>query len=134
VYYSLNLVEDKEQTKRRASEQAAQAVTLCVVSVQREVILGGEAIEANFVLPDRFNLSRRGINCTVSVIFSLVSGSVGVLLAGRAMSLSCSLRQRPSGDSLLTISTPPDFIWRLLYRDLPAPGLLVGSFTVQLWG
>lgn len=126
-----NLVEDKEQTKRRA-EQAAQAVEPVYVSIQRgEVIVQAheKITQANFVLLDRFNLSRRGINWHgIGGFFMLVSGAVGLfwLVERRVYP---SLRQRDHlVILLLTISTPLLATLGVHYTDLPAIGLLVGSF------
>jgi cyclic-di-AMP phosphodiesterase PgpH len=126
-----NLVEDKEQTKRRA-EQAAQAVEPVYVSVQRgEVIVQAheKITQANFVLLDRFNLSRRGINWQgIGGFFLLVSGAVCLFwLVERGV--YPSLRQRDHlVILLLTISTPLLATFGVHYTDLPAIGLLVGSF------
>ncbi|MGC1395800.1 MAG: HD family phosphohydrolase, partial [Coleofasciculaceae cyanobacterium] len=126
-----NLVEDKEQTKRRA-EQAAQAVEPVYVFVQRgEVIVqANEKIsQANFVLLDRFNLSRRGVNWYGIAGFGvLVSSAVGLfwLVERRVYP---SLRQRDHFVVLLlTLSTPLLALFGVPYTDLPAIGLLIGSF------
>lgn len=126
-----NLIEDKEQTKRRA-EQAAQAVEPVIVSVQKgEVIVHAHEIitQADFVLLDRFNLSRRGINWQgIAGFGALVAAAVGVfwLVERRVYP---SLRQRDHlVVLLLTLSTPLLATFGIYYTDLPAIGLLVGSF------
>ena len=126
-----NLTEDKEQTKRRA-EQAAQAVEPVMVAVERGevIILGGEEItQPDFVLLDYFGLSHREINwfgllgfgCLVSggvVIFWLVEGRVHPRLRRRDHILLL----------LLSLSTPLLVRFGVQYTDMPAIGLLVGSF------
>lgn len=126
-----NLTEDKEQTKLRA-EQAAQALEPVMVSVRRgEVIVeGGEEItQADFVLLDYFNLSRREISWFGLVGFgSLVAGGVGIFwLVERRV--HPSLRRRDHLlVLLLTVSTPILVTFGIPFTSLPAIGLLVGSF------
>lgn len=126
-----NLIEDKEQTKRRA-EQAAQAVEPVIVSVQKgEVIVHAheKITQANFVLLDRFNLSRRSVNWQgIAGFGTLVAAAVGFfwLVERRVYP---SLRQRDHlVVLLLTLSTPLLATFGIYYTDLPAIGLLVGSF------
>ena len=126
-----NLTEDKEQTKRRA-EQAAQAVEPEIVSIrQAEVIVyqGQEITQADFVLLDYFGLSRRGINWRGLVGFGgVVTGAVGIFwLVERRV--HPRLRRRDHLlVLLLTLSTPLLGIFGVSYTNLPAIGLLVGSF------
>ncbi|MCA1993419.1 MAG: HD family phosphohydrolase [Coleofasciculus sp. S288] len=126
-----NLAEDKEQTKLRA-EQAAQAVEPEIVSVEQgEVIVkaGEEITQADFVLLDYFHLSRREINWLGLVGFgSLVTGVVGIFwLVERRV--HPNLRRRDHLLLLLlSLSTPLLGIFGIRYTDLPAIGLLVGSF------
>jgi cyclic-di-AMP phosphodiesterase PgpH len=126
-----NLMEDKEQTKTMA-EQAAQSVDPVVVSVQRgEVIVyAGEQIsQADFVLLDYFGLSRRGTNWLGLIGFGcLVSGAVGIFWL-----VEQRVHPRPRRRDrvlllLLSLSTPMLAIFGIPYTDLPAIGLLVGSF------
>lgn len=126
-----NLTEDKERTKRRA-EQAAQAVKPEIVSVQQgEVIVyvGEQINQADFVLLDHFGLSRRGVNWRGLVGFGgLVTGAVGIFwLVERRV--HPTLRRRDHIlVLLLSLSTPLLGIFGVPYTNLPAIGLLVGSF------
>lgn len=126
-----NLKEDKEQTKQLA-EQAAQAVKPVLLTVkQGEVIVReGEAINhSQFVLLDHFGLSRRAISWRGLIGFgSLVCGSVFVFwLVQRRF--RPNMRQRDHLlVLLLTLSTPILVSLNLPYPNLPAIGLLVGSF------
>jgi hypothetical protein len=126
-----NLIEDKEQTKRRA-EQAAQAVEPVIVSAQKgEVIVyANEKItQEDFVLLDYFKLSRRGVNWSGIAGFGVfVTGAIGIFwLVERRV--HPSLRQRDHLlVLLLTLSTPVLATLGVHYTDLPAIGLLVGSF------
>ncbi|HBL10812.1 MAG TPA: hypothetical protein DD379_05295 [Cyanobacteria bacterium UBA11162] len=126
-----NLTEDKEQTKRRA-EQAAQAVEPVMVSVERgEVIIqGGEEItQPDFVLLDYFGLSHREINWLGLIGFgSLVSGAV-VIFWLVEQGVHPRLRRRDHILLLLlSVSMPLLVRFNVPYTDLPAIGLLVGSF------
>jgi putative nucleotidyltransferase with HDIG domain len=126
-----NLIEDKERTKRRA-EQAAQAVEPVIVSAKKgEVIVyANEKItQEDFVLLDYFKLSRREVNWSGIAGFGvLVTGAVGIFwLVERRV--HPSLRQRDHLlVLLLTLSTPLLATFGVHYTDLPAIGLLVGSF------
>src|SRR5919199_1410068 len=126
-----NLTEDKEETKRRA-EQAAQAVEPVRVSVEKgEVIVYAkeQITQADFVLLDHFKLSRREINWHGLVGFGgLVSGGLVIFwLVERRV--HPRLRRRDHILLwLLTLSTPLLVIFNVSYTDLPAIGLLVGSF------
>jgi len=126
-----NLVEDKEQTKRRA-EQAAQAVEPVYVFVQRgEVIVHAheKITQANFVLLDRFNLSRRGVNWQGIAGFGILVGGAVCWFWLVERRVYPSLRQRDHlVILLLTLSTPLLASFGVHYTDLPAIGLLVGNF------
>ncbi|MCP2729902.1 HD family phosphohydrolase [Limnofasciculus baicalensis] len=126
-----NLRENKEQTKRRA-EQAAQAVKPVMVSIaQGEVIVkaGEEITQADFVLLDYFGLSHREINWTALLGFgTLVSGAVTIVWL---VERQCHPRLRRRDHILLlllSLTTPLLSTFGVLYTDLPAIGLLVGSF------
>jgi putative nucleotidyltransferase with HDIG domain len=126
-----NLIEDKEETKRRA-EQAAQAVEPVMVSVQKDevIVYAEEQIsQADFVLLDHFKLSRREINWQGLIGFgSLVSGGL-VIFWLVEQRVHPRLRRRDHVLLwLLTLSTPLLVIFSVPYTDLPAIGLLVGSF------
>ena len=126
-----NLTEDKEQTKRRA-EQAAQAVKPEIVSIkQGDVIVyaGEEITQTDFVLLDYFHLSRREINWLGLVGFGgLVTGSVCIFWLVQRKSCPRLRRRDHILVLLLTLSTPLLSIFGVPYTDLPAIGLLVGSF------
>ena len=126
-----NLTEDKEETKRRA-EQAAQAVAPVMVSIQQDevIVYAKEQIsQSDFVLLDHFKLSRREINWQGLIGFgTLVSGGLVIFwLVERRV--HPRLRRRDHILLwLLTLSTPLLVIFNVSYTDLPAIGLLVGSF------
>jgi hypothetical protein len=126
-----NLTEDKEQTKRMA-EQAAQSVDPVLASVQRgEVIVyaGEQITQADFVLLDHFGLSRRGTNWLGLIGFGgLVTGAVGIFwLVERRVHPRPRRRDRILL-LLLALSTPILTVFSIPYTDLPAIGLLIGSF------
>lgn len=126
-----NLTEDQEQTKQMA-EEAAQAVQPMMVSIEKgEVIVyaGEQITRADFVLLDHFRLSRRGINWPGLIGFGgLVSGSLVVFwLVERRV--HPRLRRRDHILLwLLTLTAPLLVIFKIPFTDLPAIGLLVGSF------
>jgi hypothetical protein len=126
-----NLIQDPEKTKVRA-EQAAQAVDDVVVEIRRgEVIVkAGERItQPDFVLLDYFGLSRRRINAWGLLGFSgLIGGAVVVFLM-------VEQHYRPDLRCrdyllilLLTLSVPLTIVLMLPSTNLPAIGLLLGSF------
>ena len=126
-----NLTEDKDQTKRRA-EQAALAVEPVMLSVQKDEVIvyaGEEISQADFVVLDYFKLSRRGINWYGLVGFGcLIVGSIVIFwLVERRV--HPRLRRR---DHILlwlmAASTSLLVIFNVPYTNLPAIGLLVGSF------
>lgn len=126
-----NLIQDPEKTKARA-EQAAQAVDDVVVEIRRgEVIVkaGDQITQEDFVLLDHFSLSRRRINGWGLLGFSgLIGGAVlGFLMVEQ--------RHRPDLRCrdytlilLLTLSVPLTIVLMLPSTNLPAIGLLLGSF------
>ena len=126
-----NLIEDTEQTKRRA-EQAARSVDPVMVTAQEgEVIVeaGEEITQADFVLLDHYGLSRREINWMGLIGFGgLVTGGVGIFwLVERRV--HPPLRRRDHIlVLLLSLSTPILALLGGQYNSLPAIGLLVGSF------
>jgi cyclic-di-AMP phosphodiesterase PgpH len=126
-----NLIEDKEQTKRRA-EQAAQAVEPVIVSVHKGdvIVRAGEQIsQEDFVLLDRFGLSLRGVNWQGLVGFvGLVTGAVGIFWLVERQVHPRLRRRDHILLLLLSVSTPLLGIFGIPYTDLPAIGLLVGSF------
>ena len=126
-----NLQEDKEAT-RNIAEKAAMAINSVLVEIEQgEVIVEeGERIsQADFVLLDGFELSRRGINwdgIKLSALF--VSLIVGLFLVIQRQIYS-SIRHR---DYLLLcllgLSAPLLSVFAIPYTSLPAIGLLVSSF------
>ena len=126
-----NLVQDQEQTKRLA-EQAAQAVQEVRVEIrQGEVIIeaGQPITQEDFVLLDYFHMSRRRINGMGLIGFgSLVSGAVGLFLWVERR-FHPGLRHRDHLlVLLLTLSTPLVMALNIPATNLPAVGLLAGSF------
>lgn len=126
-----NLIEDKEQTKRRA-EQAAQAVKPEMVTIRRgdAIVREGEIItNADFLLLEHFKLSQRGISWRGIVGFgSLVCIGVGVFCFVQRR-FNPHLRQRDQLlVLLLTLSTPLLMPLGVFYTNLAAIGLLAGSF------
>lgn len=126
-----NLKEDIEQTRLQA-EQAAQDVKPEIVEVRRgEVIVavGEEISQRDFVLLDYFGLSARGINW-LSLIGCgvLVSGAVSVFwLVERRF--HPGLRQRDHILVLMmTLSAPLLASFGVPYTNLPAIGILLGTF------
>jgi cyclic-di-AMP phosphodiesterase PgpH len=126
-----NLIEDKEETKRRA-EQAAQAVEPVMVSVQKDevIVYAGEKIsQTDFVLLDHFDLSRREINWQGLIGFGGVVAGGLIIFWLVERQVHPRLRRRDHILLwLLTLSTPLLVIFNVSYTNLPAIGLLVGSF------
>lgn len=126
-----NLKEDVEQT-RRQEQQAASAVAPVMLQVEQgEVIVrAGEVItHQKFLLLDYFNLSRREINWLgLTKLGGLVTAAVGVFgLIKRQF--HAKLRQRDYLlVLLLTLSTPLLVTVGVSFTNLPAIGLLLGSF------
>lgn len=126
-----NLVKDEDQTRLRA-EQAAQQVRPEMVSIrQGEVIVqvGKEITTAEFALLDHFGLSRRGINWSGLAGFGvLVSGALVVFwVVERKFHPGLRRRDRIL-IWLLSLSTPLLVALHVPSTNLPAIGLLVGSF------
>jgi hypothetical protein len=126
-----NLIEDKEQTKRRA-EQAAQAVKPEIVSVQKDEVIvhaGEQITQADFVLLDHFSLSLRGVNWQGLVGFGgVVTGAVVIFWVVERRVHPRLRRRDHILLLLLSLSTPLLEIVGVPYTNLPAIGLLVGSF------
>ena len=127
-----NLVKDEEQSKLRA-EQAAQEVKPEIISVrQGEVIVGvGQTItQRDFVLLDSFNLSLRGTNWLGFIAFGVVVSGAVVLFwfVDRRFNVK-GLRNRDYVLVwLLTLSTPLLVTLGVPSTNLPAIGLLMGTF------
>ena len=126
-----NLIQDPAQTKLRA-EQAAQAVETVVVEIRRgEVIVQADEriTQEDFVLLDAFGLSRRRVNWWGLFGFSgLIGGAVALFLAVERR-YNPGLRRRDySLILLLILSAPVAIALNLPSPNLPAIGLLIGSF------
>lgn len=126
-----NLVEDKEETKRR-SEQAALAVDPVMVEIRGgEIIVErGETItQSDFVLLDGFELSDRQINWLGLGGYALmVSTGVGVMVwvihrVHRPMRCRDHVLLY-----LISLSTPLLVFFEVPYSNLSAVGLLTSSF------
>ncbi|MEQ9487005.1 HD family phosphohydrolase [Coleofasciculus sp. F4-SAH-05] len=126
-----NLIEDTEQTKRRA-EQAARSVDPVMVTAQAgEVIVeaGEEITQADFVLLDYYGLSRREINWIGLIGFGgFVTGGVGIFWLVERQVHPPLRRRDHILVLLLSLSTPILALLGGQYNSLPAIGLLVGSF------
>lgn len=126
-----NLTQDTEETKRRA-ETAARAIEPVIVTIKKGDIIveqGERITQADFVLLDAFNLSRRGINWAgLGLTSILVTVAIGIFWLVD-LRHHHSLR---SSDwillSLLSLSAPLLATISIKYTPLPAIGLLVGSF------
>ena len=126
-----NLQEDKNATLSIA-EKAAEEIEPVKVHIEKGVTIveEGEIIsQADFVLLDGLDLSRRGINWKGLLI------STGIVTLAIAIFLICqkqtytSLRYRDYLLlCLLTLSAPLLTIFQVPYLNLPAIGLLVSSF------
>ncbi len=126
-----NLQENKNATLNIA-EKAAQEIEPVKVHVDKGVTIveEGEIIsQADFVLLDGLNLSRRGVNWQGLLI------STGIVTLAIAIFLFCQkqtyavLRYRDYLLlCLLTLSAPLLTIFQVPYLNLPAIGLLVSSF------
>ncbi|MBW4582104.1 MAG: HDIG domain-containing protein [Tildeniella nuda ZEHNDER 1965/U140] len=126
-----NLTRDETQT-RLSAERAAQDVKPEMVSIrQGEVIVhSGEIIStADFALLDKFKLSRRGVDWYGLMGFGVVvGGAVGIYwLVERRFHPGMRCRDRIL-IVLLTFSTPLLLALHVPSTNLPAIGLLVGSF------
>ena len=126
-----NLVEDREAT-RNIAEKAAMAINSVLVEIEQgEVIVeqGEKITQADFVLLDGFQLSRRVISWKglgLSALF--VSGIVGLFLVIQGR-IYTSMRHRDYLLlCLLALSASLLSVFGVRYNSLPAIGLLVSSF------
>ena len=130
-----NLVIDPAGTQAKL----AQEVPPVMVTVrQGEVIVkaGAPITQANFVLLDHFELSRRGINWLGLLGTTvLVSGGIGLFLVARIRTQT-HLSGRDYLLILLLATSAPLIAWMTVpsYTSLPAVGLLVGSFYGSVLG
>lgn len=127
-----NLKEDEAQTKLAAAEAVAK-ITPQMLNLERgEVIVRkGETIDhAAFITLDYFGLSRRGIGWSGLLKFGgIVSVAVGIFAWIAWKFERQKLRQRDCVlILLLALSTPLLLRLNLRYINLPAVGLLLGSF------
>lgn len=126
-----NLVRDEEQTRLRA-EQAAQQVTPEMVSVRQGDIIvrnGEEITTSAFALLDYFGLSRRGINWSDLLGFGVLVGGAVVAYGFIERRFYPGMRRRDRVLIwLLSLSTPLLIALHVPSTNLPAIGLLVGSF------
>ncbi|PSM49901.1 hypothetical protein C7Y66_06840 [Chroococcidiopsis sp. CCALA 051] len=127
-----NLKEDEAQTKLAAAEAVAK-ITPQMLNLERgEVIVRkGETIDhAAFITLDYFGLSRRGIGWSgLSKFGGIVSVAVGIFAWIAWKFERQKLRQRDCVlILLLALSTPLLLRLNLRYINLPAVGLLLGSF------
>ncbi|MDY6782806.1 MAG: HDIG domain-containing protein [Cyanobacteriota bacterium] len=126
-----NLIEDRDETKRRA-EQAAREVAPEVYEVRKgEIIVrAGEPIaRREFVLLDELGLSRRGINWQgVGGTAVLVGGAIAIfLVVQRRTNVRLRCRDRLLL-CLLSLSTPLLVQLNIKQVNLSAVGLLASSF------
>ncbi|OKH14192.1 HD family phosphohydrolase [[Limnothrix rosea] IAM M-220] len=129
-YLRPNLIEDKEETKRR-SEQAALAIEPVTVTVRAGdvIVERGETItQADFVLLDGFGLSDRQINWWgLAGSAAMVSGSAVIMV----MVIRRVHRPMRCRDhlllSLISLSTPLLVFFNVPYSNLSAVGLLTSS-------
>lgn len=126
-----NLIEDKEETKRRAT-LAVQKVEPEIVKVEKGQVIveRGQKIERQqFVLLDNLKLSRREINWTgLAVSAGLVTIAIGAFwLVQRQLNVRLRCRDRILL-CLLSISTPLLVSLDVKYTNFSAVGLLVSSF------
>ncbi|MBD2306840.1 HDIG domain-containing protein [Chroococcidiopsis sp. FACHB-1243] len=127
-----NLKEDEAQTKLAAAEAVAKIAPQMLNLERGEVIVRkGETIDhVAFITLDYFGLSRRGIGWSgLSKFGGIVSIAVGIFVWIAWKLERQKLRQRDCVlILLLALSTPLLLRLNLRYINLPAVGLLLGSF------
>jgi cyclic-di-AMP phosphodiesterase PgpH len=123
----------------RQREQVAQTIKPVMVSIRggETIVRAGEPItQADFVLLDHFDLSKREINWAgLALMVTLVSGAIAIFWL-------IQIRVRPSLSRrdyllilLLSLTVPLiPWVFELSYASLPAVGLLVGSFYGSILG
>ena len=126
-----NLIRDETQTQLLA-ERAAQDVKPEMVAIRQgeAIVHAGETITtADFALLDAFKLSRRGVDWFGLIGFGIVvSGAVGLYwLIEQRFHPGMRRRDRVL-IVLLTLSTPLLLTLHVPSTNMPAVGLLVGSF------
>jgi len=127
-----NLAEDEVQTKLAAAAAVAKIAPQMLDVEQGQVIVRkGETIDHTaFITLDYFGLSRRGISWSGLLKFAgVVSIAVGIFAWVAWKFERQKLRQRDRiSILLLALSTPLLLRLHLPYINLPAVGLLLGSF------
>ena len=127
-----NLTEDEAQTKLAAAEAVAKIAPQVLNLNRGEVIVRkGDTIDHTaFITLDYFGLSRRGISWSgLSKFSGIVSVAVGIFAWIAWKFERQKLRQRDGIlILLLALSTPLLLRLHLQYINLPAVGLLLGSF------
>ncbi len=126
-----NLVKDLQATRHRA-ELVAKKIEPVLVNINKgEVIVtrGQKITQRDFVLLDYFGLSERGINTKGLIsLVGFVSIGIGIVLLVE-WKFHRGLRRRDRLLLLLlTLSTPIIILLKLPLINLPAVGLLVGTF------
>ncbi len=126
-----NLMRDEEKS-RQAADKAAQQIPPVTVAARRgePIIRSGQVIgSGEFALLDHFGMSRRGIDWLGLAGFG---GLVGAAIGAYAFVVwRFRLPQRQRDQVLLVLlalSTPMAMLLRLPPTNLPAVGLLVGTF------
>ncbi|MDY7014109.1 MAG: HDIG domain-containing protein, partial [Cyanobacteriota bacterium] len=126
-----NLVEDSDETKRRAEQAAGEVEPVTYEANKGDIIVReGETIgRREFVLLDELNLSRRGPNWRgVGSSAVLAGGAIAIFLAvQRRTNVRLRCRDRLLL-CLLSLSTPLLVQFNIKHANLPAVGLLVSSF------
>jgi len=126
-----NLHPDEEKT-RLIADKAAQEIPPVTVSVRRgEVIVrGGEEItNSAFTLLDHFGMSRRGTDWFgLSGFGSLVAGAIAAYMVIERQFHTQQRQRDRLLILLLALSTPLAMLLRLPPTNLPAVGLLMGTF------
>lgn len=136
-YLRPNLIKDPVATRRRA-ELAAQKVETVVVNVNKGdlIIREGETItQREFVILDYFGKSERGVNWKgLMGLVCLVTVSILIVLVVQKK-FRPGLRRRDYILLLiLSLSTPVLLLLKTPATNLPAVGLLIGSFYGSVVG
>ena len=132
-----NLTVDTQETQRRA-EQAALAITPIIVEIQKGEIIVEEGqiiTQEDFVLLDRFGLSRRGVNWPgLGVSGLLVVSATGIFCLALKRVHRPIRRRDALLLCLLSLSAPVMAILHPRYVSLPAIGLLSSGFYSPIVG
>ncbi len=133
-----NLSIDPAGTLQRR-EQLALNIQPIMVSVQKGDVLveaRQPITQANFVLLDHFELSKRGINWGgLALMVVLVSGAIALFGLIQSRTRTPMSRRDYLQILLLSLTVPLiPWVFELSYTSLPAVGLLVGSFYGSVIG